>query len=461
MSYVWPTRAPIHRTYGEKQDLLRAWNAVEGGGTTLVAFCRSQQIPLSTFEKWLTIQDRINQVSADRVNKHIAPQASVLHQRSKTPVDPRRLQLHAWMAAARSPINLERMRDKVSEIWPEWDDISHPEFKHSNYFAKWCRRVAARFEARRQAKNAASNGTVSDSESNGVDAPVNPKGPAARRGTTQLPAGPAPANPKGPAARSDTTQLPDTPAPATQPGNTDEPAPRAPRNPHNIVHPRLANPAVSPPSPTTNEGAFDSDFKDIFGVATASATHSIPLPLKRGATTPPAKSKPDKAPRKVHDAANVIVLTESDDSGDDIKFESVEADPETLGRLYSHIETCQPGFSLPPRLARSSRGKRFSSGVHNTHCGRCSREFPCNSFRLCDNLMTQTECAPNRCSSMEFCQNQTIRKKRFPKTTVVEDVLLKHVLRIDVDVRSETKIIEYVGEYMSKMDFLRRKRLKQ
>ncbi|KAF0775044.1 hypothetical protein AaE_001257 [Aphanomyces astaci] len=292
-------------------------------------------------------------------------------------------------------------------------------------------------------------------------APAKPKGPAARRGTTKTPAAPAPANPKGPAARSDTTQLPDTPAPATQPGNTDEPAPRAPRNPHNIVHPRLANPAVSPPSPTTNEGAFDSDFKDIFGVATASATHSIPLPLKRGATTPPAKSKPDKAPRKVHDAANVIVLTESDDSGDDIKFESVEADPETLGRLYSHIETCQPGLSLPPRLARSSRGKRFSSGVHNTHCGRCSREFPCNSFRLCDNLMTQTECAPNRCSSMEFCQNQTIRKKRFPKTTVVEDVLLKHGLRIDVDVRSETKIIEYVGEYMSKMDFLRRKRLKQ
>ncbi|ETV68876.1 hypothetical protein H257_15229 [Aphanomyces astaci] len=51
--------------------------------------------------------------------------------------------------------------------------------------------------------------------------------------------------------------------------------------------------------------------------------------------------------------------------------------------------------------------------------------------------------------------------KRFPKTTVVQNDLLKHGLRIDVDVRSETKIIEYVGEYMSKMDVLRQKRLKQ
>ncbi|RHY89251.1 hypothetical protein DYB35_011701, partial [Aphanomyces astaci] len=62
---------------------------------------------------------------------------------------------------------------------------------------------------------------------------------------------------------------------------------------------------------------------------------------------------------------------------------------------------------------------------------------------------------------MEFCQNQTIQMKRFPKTTVVQNDLLKHGLRIDVDVRSETKKIEYVGEYMSKMDFLRLKSLKQ
>ncbi|ETV70136.1 hypothetical protein H257_14296 [Aphanomyces astaci] len=68
---------------------------------------------------------RINRVSADRVNKHIAPRASILQRQSKTPVDPRQLQLHAWMATARSPINLELMRVKVSELTPEWDDIRH------------------------------------------------------------------------------------------------------------------------------------------------------------------------------------------------------------------------------------------------------------------------------------------------------------------------------------------------
>ncbi|KAF0704813.1 hypothetical protein AaE_014745 [Aphanomyces astaci] len=46
LSYVRPTHAPIHRTYGEKQDLLGAWNAVEGGGMTLVAFCRQNQLSL-------------------------------------------------------------------------------------------------------------------------------------------------------------------------------------------------------------------------------------------------------------------------------------------------------------------------------------------------------------------------------------------------------------------------------
>ncbi|ETV64962.1 hypothetical protein H257_18231 [Aphanomyces astaci] len=81
---------------------------------------------------------------------------------------------------------------------------------------------------------------------------------------------------------------------------------------------------------------------------------------------------------------------------------------------------------------------------------RCSKQFPCTIVRLCDNLLTQTEYAPGRCSANEHCQNQTISKKLFPPTTVVADSKLTHALRVDEGVPPGTKIIEYVGEHIGK-----------
>ncbi|ETV68875.1 hypothetical protein H257_15228 [Aphanomyces astaci] len=385
MSYVRPTRAPIHRTYGEKQDLLRAWNAVEGGGMTLVAFCPVTADTSVHFRKGVNNQDRINRVSTDRVNNHIAPRASILQRQSK-PVDPRRLQLHAWMATARSPINLELMRVKVSELWPEWDDISHPAFKHSNYFAKCEPNGVDTFDATEtgeQDGGPSGEDTETDDElstrdpaldrtygtskkapcrpfrksvvsedadlfdnddsladsdfatllknsSHPFSCPFSPSHPSAAssedsydsdfedyfkmtsvpvkfpkalggkrigktprtkcrprdhtnpRDITPAPAPPSPAYPKDPATRRAATEL------------SAEPAPVHPKDPATR---RAATPLSAAPTPATRRGSNEAS-------ATRASTNpkDPAISIKRGATAPPTKIKPTKAPRNLNEA---------------------------------------------------------------------------------------------------------------------------------------------------------------
>jgi hypothetical protein len=59
MSYL-PHRRPEHRSYSEKQALLCKWNELRHGGMTQKEFCRSRKIRISTFEKWVMNQDKIN-----------------------------------------------------------------------------------------------------------------------------------------------------------------------------------------------------------------------------------------------------------------------------------------------------------------------------------------------------------------------------------------------------------------
>ncbi|ETV66462.1 hypothetical protein H257_17048 [Aphanomyces astaci] len=139
-----------------------------------------------------------------------------------------------------------------------------------------------------------------------------------------------------------------------------------------------------------------------------------------------------------------------------MKFEVVP--PTALTEVYHHIDDCLPATnSLAPRRARSSRGVAFGTDTHNPHCRRCSKQFPCTLVQLCDNLITQTECAPGRCSANELCRNQAISKKLFPPTTIVDDSKLTHALRVDESVPAGTKIIEYVGEHIGKEEVAARK----
>ncbi|RHY48907.1 hypothetical protein DYB38_009853, partial [Aphanomyces astaci] len=309
------------------------------------------------------------------------------------------------------------MRVKVSELLPEWDDISHPAFKHSNYFAKGCRRVAASFDTRRQANDAAASDddTVSGSEPNGVDTfdateTVEQGGPPGEdtetmncRHLTQPSTERMEPPKRRHAAPSEKAFLPCTLRPSS----------------HTKAYQRATSVCCwllkVTPSAASNEDSYDSDFEDYFKMTSVPVKfpkalggkhsgktprtkcrprdHTIPRditpapappspaypkdPATRRAATPlsaapthatrqgsneasatrastnpkdpanihqtrgdgpPTKIKPTKAPRNLNEAPNVIVLTESDDSEDDVKFESVEADPDALGRIYTHTK---------------------------------------------------------------------------------------------------------------------------
>jgi histone-lysine N-methyltransferase SETD2 len=71
--------------------------------------------------------------------------------------------------------------------------------------------------------------------------------------------------------------------------------------------------------------------------------------------------------------------------------------------------------------------------------------------------MTQTECAPHRCSSLERCQNQVIQKKAFPPTSVLLDATFGRALQVNAEVQQGTKIVEYVGEYIGRSEYVKRK----
>ncbi|ETV64571.1 hypothetical protein H257_18538 [Aphanomyces astaci] len=95
-----------------------------------------------------------------------------------------------------------------------------------------------------------------------------------------------------------------------------------------------------------------------------------------------------------------------------MKFEVVP--PTALTEVYHHIDdSLSATNSLAPRLARLSRGVAFGTDTH-PHCRRCSKQFPRTLLQLYDNLVTQTECAPERFSAIELCQNQAISKNSPP-----------------------------------------------
>ncbi|RQM25152.1 hypothetical protein B5M09_010324 [Aphanomyces astaci] len=151
MSCAPAKRPPVHRTYAFRQEALQAWDELKGGGTTLVHYCRARKIPVSTFEKWLIKKDEIASVCTAEVNKHVLSlqtnkSRKTSKKRKKLCVDSRHQELHEWLVAAPKPLYTGAMRDKVRALWPEWSDEDHPECKTPHFLAKWCRRVAVRFD---------------------------------------------------------------------------------------------------------------------------------------------------------------------------------------------------------------------------------------------------------------------------------------------------------------------------
>ncbi|KAF0702494.1 hypothetical protein AaE_015890 [Aphanomyces astaci] len=136
------------------------------------------------------------------------------------------------------------------------------------------------------------------------------------------------------------------------------------------------------------------------------------------------------------------------------------ANRDEYGLGYKHIDICCEPIATtgrPPRIAKFSRGGKYQRGVYNESCTRCNAMSPCVSQRLCDNVMTYSECASGRCSAGLNCRNNAIQRRRYPKTTVVECPKLQYALRLEEDVVADTKINEYVGERIGKAEFMHRK----
>ncbi|RHY55595.1 hypothetical protein DYB30_004919 [Aphanomyces astaci] len=614
MSCAPAKRPPVHRTYAFKQEALQAWDELKGGGTTLVHYCRARKIPVSTFEKWLIKKDEIASVCTADVIKHVLSlqtnkSRKKSKKRKKLCVDSRHQELHEWLVAAPKPLYTGAMRDKVRALWPEWSDEDHPECKTPHYLAKWCRRVAVRFDhtagstaSSREASQASSGDDGDFWEDEGSQTQPGDDGdfwvgvaipdgeiPAAKRqwlcpetmvhtGTTggheyvrqphrkrimhpianddiaqddflddyhfdallardsfSAPssscdrvnasqcciAGHAAANGEDcfieseirrkyleldaylqstnqdevPPVRSDYAPCATAHTQSKPKGRkTTQTGPRSSPQPiRTTPHSSAAKPAPNDP-PRSRVLGHMTPYATLTGPhLSPTSTHAAPASTVTKPTTNPLPNTDNEGhredpPRPAEDAADVeiIDLCDSDDSEVEafeafkalrrarkmereqqlkkkyeqhqvrMKFEVVP--PTALTEVYHHIDDCLPATnSLAPRRARSSRGVAFGTDTHNPHCRRCSKQFPCTLVQLCDNLLTQTECAPGRCSANELCQNQAISKKLFPPTTIVADSKLTHALRVDESVPAGTKIIDYVGEPIGKEEVAARK----
>ncbi|CAK4090089.1 unnamed protein product, partial [Aphanomyces euteiches] len=114
--------------------------------------------------------------------------------------------------------------------------------------------------------------------------------------------------------------------------------------------------------------------------------------------------------------------------------DSESADEDNYRKAYTHIDQ-----SLPLR-GRTNKARHFwTSKVF---------QWLQSSITLC-RLAEMQQC--------KYCQNNVIQQKRSPKTTVVVDPTFGFGLRLDENVPKDTKIIEYVGQLITKDTYLRRK----
>ncbi|CAK4154882.1 unnamed protein product [Aphanomyces euteiches] len=119
--------------------------------------------------------------------------------------------------------------------------------------------------------------------------------------------------------------------------------------------------------------------------------------------------------------------------------DSESADEDNYRKAYTHIDQ-----SLPLR-GRTNKARHFWT----------SKVF--QWLQVQHNVDSRHECASDRCSAGKYCQNNVIQQKRSPKTTVVVDPTFGFGLRLDENVPKDTKIIEYVGQLITKDTYLRRK----
>ncbi|KAF0699696.1 Aste57867_9745 [Aphanomyces stellatus] len=434
-----------HRPYSEKQAALAEWTKVKDTGVTKVQFSRSRGTAISTFEKWCAKEEAIAGVQDGNI-KHISGNLGKRRgsYKKKRPSDAKESAQFDWIQLAPKPIDKVAMRKKAHELWPEFRDETSPACKTPGSYRKCCNRFAERFtpilpyvhsEAYPDANSDANPGA--NSATNAVaNADVNPDANLAADSDANSAAISATNTDANPDANPDANTDANTTAnfainPTTN--STASPAAQSNANDNNCAYADANDDGIHAMFDDITQQLLDEDTPRV--TCTAFTT---PPRQKRSRTT---YSTPDRSTKR-HTSRQLYPA----------------ADPLDFTALYKHIEENQvvEERHQPARLAKGSHSKNYNSGEHSQSCAHCSHRSPCDDFDVCQNLMVYTNCSSGRCRSGKHCKNMTIQKKDYPNTTVVVDPIFGYGLRFDEDVSMYRKIVEYVGERISKDEYKKR-----
>ncbi|KAF0690672.1 hypothetical protein As57867_017887, partial [Aphanomyces stellatus] len=387
--------ASVHRPYSEKKEALAAWMAAKEKGVTKVQFSRSRGMALSTFEKWCANGENICQVE-DGNRKHIGGNLGKtrgMYKKKKRPSDEREATLYDWVQNASHPIDRAEMRQEALKLWPEYRDETSPSCKTPGSFRKLCLRFAKRFSPH---ENIGQNGS-------------------------------------GNARRSQDTAINDD---SNQHGDG------------------VGDNGSDDDGTDGSDDRVPHDFKsDGDG-----ARHHENSDNNEGDGTRHHNNAGDNDDAQVHED------TEEHDDAEEHDAESLgrnqsqdtrkskrlkpsavynPADPSEYLNLFRHINETAPLQSgrtrrkQPARLAKGSLQSYFP--LYQLRPVRESGYVHRVLFRsLQGSKVLQEQCHPN---------------KLYPKTTVVHDSDFGFGLRLDTAVQQETKIIEYVGDRISKEEY--------
>ncbi|CAK5122313.1 unnamed protein product, partial [Aphanomyces euteiches] len=404
---------------------------------------------LSTFDKWCKNGETICQME-DTDKKHLVtrPKKRCKYDKQKRPLDEREGLLYDWVQQAPQPINHKAMRARALELWPEYRDEKHPKCKTPGNFRKYCFRFAQRYSPCEDDNedntshdstpaNAAAIDGLDNSQLAADETPATT--PSIDEALAQAAADRAAAEA---AARQAAADLAAAKVAAEQAAAVKAAADRDAAE--ILAAERIAAERTAAERAAAERSATERDIADRDQLKVDDCSTKMPAPVSPIDLTS-VPSPPSRRSRKLSNPLN-------------------PADADVLASLYEHIlENAFPrnsqGKPLPRRLAKSSLGMKNKRGIHNDHCSRCSARSPCVNFNICENIQSKAECASNRCMAGAHCKNNAIQKRRYPPTTVVVDPVFGYSLRLNAAAKKETKIIEYVGERISKQEFLRRKSL--
>ncbi|KAH9103374.1 hypothetical protein AeMF1_020277 [Aphanomyces euteiches] len=484
-------KTPIHRPYSFKKEVLDAWkDARKEEGMTKVKFSRMRRVTISTFDKWLAKADEIAKVE-NGSSKHVRGRSMRGVYSKERPSDEKKGQLYDWLKAALKPVNQADLRKEARRIWPEWCDMDHDEWKTPGNIRKFCSRFAERYfptATDQHAEQHVDQLTAQSAEQLTDQQAVQETDHQGEQHDDQL-------------ISQQSDQHADEPTDQQDRQHVDQLTDQ--QDGHQIVE-LVGHQAHQQVDELTDQQARQfvdqltdhqdgqhvdqltdqqdgqhvdqlTDQQDGQHIAelvdhqahehvdqlTDQQAHEHVDQLTDQQTETPFNQRTfgdilDEYPPN-SDGVDVNKRKRPRSNND---YES--ADENEYGKGYIHIDESMPlrgrtSKARPARLARYSSGSKYNSGIHNDRCYRCNRRSPCTDWRKCSNLDSRHECASDRCSAGKHCQNNAIQQKRFPKTTVVVDPTFGFGLRLDESVPKDTKIIEYVGQLITKESYLCRK----